>query len=70
VVLLDRADECARVLEVLTRARQGVSGALVVRGEAGIGKTALLGYAVSEALDMRVVSAAAQAGESGLPFAC
>jgi DNA-binding CsgD family transcriptional regulator len=70
VVLLDRADECARVLEMLARARHGVSGALVVRGEAGIGKTALLGYAISEALDLRVVSAAAQAGESGLPFAC
>jgi DNA-binding CsgD family transcriptional regulator len=69
-VLLDRAGECARVLEVLARARQGVSDVLVVRGEAGMGKTALLGYAVSEALDMRVVSAAAAAGESGLPFAC
>jgi hypothetical protein len=41
--LVDRAGECARVLDLLALTRRGVSGALVVRGEAGMGKTALWG---------------------------
>ena len=55
---------------MLALARRGVSGVLVVRGEAGMGNTALLEYAVSEASDMRVMSAAATPGESEMPFAC
>lgn len=43
--LLGRRAECATIEQMLVRAQSGQSGALVVRGEAGIGKTALLEYA-------------------------
>jgi DNA-binding CsgD family transcriptional regulator len=41
-----RDDELATIAELLEQVRHGRSGALVVRGEAGIGKTCLLGAAV------------------------
>lgn len=41
-MLLGRHAECRRVEQLLGEAKAGHSGALVVRGEAGIGKTALL----------------------------
>ncbi|WP_211341543.1 AAA family ATPase [Myceligenerans xiligouense] len=40
--LLGRQAECRQVEQLLREAKAGHSGALVVRGEAGIGKTALL----------------------------
>ena len=43
--LLGRERECAAIDGLLEDARAGMGGALVVRGEAGIGKSALLGYA-------------------------
>ena len=43
-VLRGRASECARLDELLSAVRRGESGALVLRGEAGMGKTALLDY--------------------------
>src|SRR6516164_4972653 len=45
VQLLGRERECAVIDRVLENANRGVSDALVVRGEAGIGKSALLEYA-------------------------
>ncbi len=69
-MLRGRERECAQVRDVLARARQGLSTALVVLGEPGMGKTTLLGYATDMASDMRILSAAAVASESGLPFAC
>ncbi len=42
VVLLDRAEECARLDQILEATRRGMSGALVFRDEPGVGKTALL----------------------------
>jgi hypothetical protein len=53
-VLIGRESECARLDELLDRARMGRTGALVIRGEAGIGKTALLDYAVERAEGMLV----------------
>ncbi|MCR2825765.1 ATP-binding protein, partial [Microbacterium sp. zg.Y909] len=47
--LLGRHAEREAVEKLLTRARSGHSGALVVRGEAGIGKTALLQHARADA---------------------
>jgi DNA-binding CsgD family transcriptional regulator len=48
--LVGRVEELGRVLALLEAARGGTAGALVVSGEAGIGKTALLG-AAGEAAD-------------------
>jgi DNA-binding CsgD family transcriptional regulator len=44
-LLLERDRELERIGECLQRARQGRGGALVVEGQAGIGKTALLAVA-------------------------
>ena len=47
--LLGRADECALLAGLVAAIRQGESRALVLTGEAGIGKTALLEYLVESA---------------------
>jgi DNA-binding CsgD family transcriptional regulator len=67
--LAGREGECAAVDTLLENARAGVGGALVVRGEAGIGKSALLEYAQQRAAPMRVLSAAGVEAESDLAFA-
>ena len=67
-VLVGRESECARIDAVLERARLGRSGSLVLRGDAGIGKTALLEYAVERAQDMKVVSALGVESETELDF--
>ena len=54
--LLDRELERAAIDQVLDAVRGGFSGALILRGGPGIGKTTLLGYAAAAARDMRVVS--------------
>jgi len=68
-MLRGRRDECAVLDRLLEDARAGRSGVLVVRGEAGIGKTALLEYAVDAASDLRVLSAAGVESERELAFA-
>jgi len=54
---------------LLADARAGQSAVLVLRGEPGIGKTALLGYAAERARGFRVVRAAGVESEMELPFA-
>lgn len=49
VVLVGRRAECEAVEQLLADARAGRSGALVILGEAGVGKTALLEHARSVA---------------------
>ncbi|GAA1076095.1 AAA family ATPase [Kitasatospora arboriphila] len=68
-MLYGRAGEQAQVRALLAAARGGRSGALVLRGEAGIGKTALLDAAARDAGDFRIVRAAGIEYEAELPFA-
>jgi DNA-binding CsgD family transcriptional regulator len=68
-VLRGRASECAQLDELLAAARDGRSGALVLRGEAGIGKTALLDYVAAHDGGARVLRTAGVEGEMQLPFA-
>jgi len=49
VNLFGRVGECKQIDELLDSVRNGLSGAFVVRGQAGVGKTALLNYAVRQA---------------------
>ncbi len=52
-----RRRECAVFDGLLEGVRAGRSGALVVRGEAGVGKTALLEYAIESAPDLHIARA-------------
>jgi DNA-binding CsgD family transcriptional regulator len=54
---------------MLDRARGGESAVLVVRGEAGIGKTALMHYCVRQASGCRVAQVAGVESELEMPFA-
>jgi DNA-binding CsgD family transcriptional regulator len=67
--LLGREPECAAIDRLLEDARTGTGTALVVRGEAGIGKSALLGYARQQAPPMQLLSASGTEAESDLAFA-
>src|SRR5918997_4089745 len=68
-MLRGRCAEQERIHALLAAARDGISGALVVRGEPGIGKTALLEYAAERADGMRVVRGAGIESEAERPFA-
>jgi DNA-binding CsgD family transcriptional regulator len=67
--LLGRHGECDALDELLHTVRSGQSRVLVVRGEAGIGKTALLDYVVAQASDWRIVRASGVQSEMELAFA-
>ncbi|MDX6684784.1 MAG: hypothetical protein QOF86_912 [Baekduia sp.] len=68
-VLRGRRDECAVVNGLLEAARAGRSGVLVLRGEAGIGKTALLEHTIESASDFTVLRTAGVESEMELAFA-
>jgi DNA-binding CsgD family transcriptional regulator len=68
-VLLGRGLEEARIDRALADARRGVSSTLVLTGDPGIGKTALLRYALTQAAGMRVVGARGVEFEADIPFA-
>src|SRR2546429_1621424 len=68
-MLRGRRDECAVLDGLLDGARAGRSGALVVRGDAGVGKTALLEYVIASASDLGVVRAVGVESERELAFA-
>src|SRR6476469_2835876 len=68
-MLRGRRDECAVLDRLLDHGRAGSSGVLVVRGEAGIGGTALLDYAVEAGSDLRMLRAAGVESEVELAFA-
>jgi hypothetical protein len=67
--LLDRQAERAAIDRVLGSVRYGFSASLVIRGYAGAGKTALLGYAADSALDLRICGVTGVQTEIGLEFA-
>jgi DNA-binding CsgD family transcriptional regulator len=68
-VLHGRTEEIARIDTLLRQARSGRSGVLVLRGEAGIGKSALLDHAAHLAGDMRVLRTDGIESEAGFPYA-
>jgi AAA ATPase domain len=68
-MLRGRAVECGVLDGLLAEVRAGRSRVLVVGGEPGIGKTALLGYAAGAAADFRVARAGGVESEMELPFA-
>jgi DNA-binding CsgD family transcriptional regulator len=66
---LDRTGEREVLDRLLADAREGQSAVLVMRGEAGIGKTALLRYAARQAAGFRVAQVTGVEAEMELPFA-
>ncbi len=67
--LIGRGDELAALEGVLAAARTGQSRVLVLRGEAGIGKTALLEHVAARAAACRVARTAGVESERELPYA-
>ena len=67
--LLGRRNECGVLDGLLAAALGGRSGVLVIVGEPGVGKTALLEYAVESASSFRVARAGGVEWEMELPFA-
>ena len=68
-MLRGRKQQCETLDGLLAEVRAGRSRVLVVRGEPGIGKTALLGYAAETAPDFQVARAGGVESEMELPFA-
>ena len=67
--LVGRERECAAIDRLLEASAQGESSSLVIRGEAGMGKTALLEYAAERSGGRTVLRVAGVEGESDLGFA-
>jgi DNA-binding CsgD family transcriptional regulator len=69
VTLWGRREQCSQLDGLLADVRTGRSRSLVLRGEAGIGKTALLDYAALTAPDFEVARVEGVEPEMMLPFA-
>src|SRR5215475_8850192 len=67
--LLGRRNERSALDELVASVRAGPSGALVLRGEAGVGKTALLEYVVQQASGCAIARAAGIESEMELAYA-
>ena len=67
--LLGRHSECETLDRLMRSVRSGESQVLVLRGEAGIGKTALLEYVAEQASGWRVLRATGVQAEMELAFA-
>jgi DNA-binding CsgD family transcriptional regulator len=68
-MLIGRDAERAAVDRLLGGVRDGGSGSVVVRGEPGIGKSSILGYAAESAEGFRVLSVTGIESEMEIPFA-
>jgi DNA-binding CsgD family transcriptional regulator len=69
MLLLGRDEECALLEGLIADVRRGESRSLVVRGEAGIGKTALLQHLLESASDLNAVRATGVESEMELAYA-
>jgi len=69
LALVDRREHREAIEDLLDAVRAGMSGTLVLQGEAGIGKTALLEYAIESARDFRVARVVGVESEMELGFA-
>jgi hypothetical protein len=67
--LLNRNGERERLDTLLADVRAGHSAALLLRGEPGVGKTALMRYTARQAAGFRVAQIAGVEAEMELPFA-
>ena len=67
--LLGRGVETSALEGVLAAVRDGLSGVLVLRGEAGVGKTSLLDWAARQADEMQVARVAGAEAEMDMGFA-
>ena len=68
-MLYGRGEQLAVIDRLLEGMRSGRAGSLVLRGEAGIGKTALLDAAAENATGARVLRVTGVESEAELPFA-
>jgi len=68
-MLIGREAERSQIERLLAAARLGTSGVLVVSGDPGIGKTALVEHAVERAAGMAVLRARGVQSEAEIPFA-
>ncbi|HEV2036878.1 MAG TPA: AAA family ATPase [Candidatus Dormibacteraeota bacterium] len=68
-MLRGREAECLRLDGLLDAARGGKSSTLLIQGEPGVGKSALLRYAMDRSTGMTIVVARGLESESELPFA-
>ena len=69
VVLRGRRSECALLDGFAGAVRRGEGQALVLRGEAGIGKTALLEYLIASASDLTILRAVGVESDMELAYA-
>jgi DNA-binding CsgD family transcriptional regulator len=67
--LVGREHEQAAIAQIFSAVRDGLSGALVLVGEAGIGKTALLDWAVDQSNELGVMRLVGIESEMELGFA-
>src|ERR1700722_19618774 len=68
-MILDRIEERADLDRLLDAAKGGMSGALVLHGEAGMGKSTLLDYAAEVAPPLPLIRIAGVEAEQDFSFA-
>jgi DNA-binding CsgD family transcriptional regulator len=67
--VIGREAELGVIDQLLTQARSGTSGVLILRGETGVGKSALLTEAADRAIDMHILDVTGVESEIEMPFA-
>jgi DNA-binding CsgD family transcriptional regulator len=67
--LRGRANECEKLRGLITSAQSDTCGVLVLRGEAGVGKTALLAYTADQASTFQTIQIAGVESDMELAYA-